>query len=234
MNHDRTQPTDYPANSDAEFAQNPEPRCPCVLVLDVSGSMRGTRVDTLNRALLEFKEQVSQDHLTTLRAEIAIIAFSDQPRVAQDFTTVPNFDPPTLQVEGGTKMAAAMIKALDMVEDRKAQYKSNGISYFRPIIMLITDGAPEHDTPQEIQEATQRVITADDSRAASFFSFGIDNQADTRMISSMMPPHRPAIQLQTKHLTGLFEWLSASITAVSSSQPGERLTLPNMSEYLQH
>lgn len=25
-----------------DFASNPEPRCPCVLLLDVSGSMNGT------------------------------------------------------------------------------------------------------------------------------------------------------------------------------------------------
>lgn len=27
--------------SGAEFVDNPEPRCPCLLLLDVSGSMRG-------------------------------------------------------------------------------------------------------------------------------------------------------------------------------------------------
>lgn len=234
INSDRIPQTDFSEHSDTEFAQNPEPRCPCVLVLDVSGSMSGPRMDTLNQSLLDFKQQISADHLTTLRAEIAIIAFSDQARVAQAFTPAADFNPPVLSVEGGTKMGNALVKALDMVEDRKAQYKLNGISYFRPIIMLITDGSPEHDTQEEIQTATQRVLAAENDRSASIFSFGIDDHADIRMISSMMPPHRPAIHLRTQHLSGLFQWLSASVTAVSSSQPGERLSLPDMNAYLQH
>ena len=31
-----------------EFVDNPEPRCPCVLLLDVSGSMTGSRIQALN------------------------------------------------------------------------------------------------------------------------------------------------------------------------------------------
>ena len=32
-----------------EFAENPEPRCPCVLLLDTSGSMQGAPIEALNR-----------------------------------------------------------------------------------------------------------------------------------------------------------------------------------------
>lgn len=38
-------------NSDLDtiaFAENPEPRCACLLVLDVSGSMEGERIEALN------------------------------------------------------------------------------------------------------------------------------------------------------------------------------------------
>lgn len=36
---------------DVEFAMNPEPRCPCVLLLDVSGSMSGAPLAELNSGL---------------------------------------------------------------------------------------------------------------------------------------------------------------------------------------
>ena len=39
-----------------DFASNPEPRCPCLLLLDVSGSMRGHPIDELNAGLNTFKE----------------------------------------------------------------------------------------------------------------------------------------------------------------------------------
>ena len=215
-----------------EFAENPEPRCPCVLVLDVSGSMRGARMDTLNQSILEFKTQVCEDQLTSIRAEIAVIAFSDRPRVAQDFVTADKFQPQELGIEGGTKIGIAMIKALDMVEERKRSYRAGGISYYRPIIILISDGYPEHDTPEQIEEATRRVREAEDGRHAAIFSFGVDDKADIAKISAMMAPHRPARPIKQADLGKLFEWLSSSLSAISTSQPGQRISLPDPANYV--
>ena len=39
----------------AEFAENPEPRCPCLLLLDTSGSMRGNPIKELNEGIIIFK-----------------------------------------------------------------------------------------------------------------------------------------------------------------------------------
>jgi uncharacterized protein YegL len=47
----------------AEFADNPEPRCPCVLLLDVSGSMNGRPLDELNAGLVAFRDELSGDAL---------------------------------------------------------------------------------------------------------------------------------------------------------------------------
>ena len=37
-----------------EFADNPEPRCACLLLLDTSGSMQGAKIEQLNAGLKEF------------------------------------------------------------------------------------------------------------------------------------------------------------------------------------
>jgi hypothetical protein len=42
-----------------EFADNPEPRCACVLLLDVSGSMSGDKINSLNQGLQAFQEDVN-------------------------------------------------------------------------------------------------------------------------------------------------------------------------------
>ena len=42
----------------AEFADNPEPRCPCLLLLDNSGSMSGNPIAELNRGLKTFHEEL--------------------------------------------------------------------------------------------------------------------------------------------------------------------------------
>jgi len=59
----------------AEFADNPEPRCPVVLLLDTSGSMHGAAIGELNDGLRAFKEAIQADRLAALRVEVAIVPF---------------------------------------------------------------------------------------------------------------------------------------------------------------
>lgn len=45
------------------FAENPEPRCPCVLVLDTSASMFGPPLAALSKALHMMRAELLSDSL---------------------------------------------------------------------------------------------------------------------------------------------------------------------------
>src|ERR1700731_4706903 len=75
-------------NLDVEFADNPEPRCPCVLLLDTSGSMRGQPIRALADGLATFREELLKDVLARRRVEVAIVTFARAVQVVQDFVTV--------------------------------------------------------------------------------------------------------------------------------------------------
>ena len=79
-----------------EFAENPEPRCPCVLLLDTSSSMQGAPIDALNQGLRTFKDELMTDPLASRRVEVAVVTFDSEVRVIQDFVTADQFQPPTL------------------------------------------------------------------------------------------------------------------------------------------
>jgi len=64
----------------AEFADNPEPRCPVVLALDTSGSMQGSPIRELNEGLSAFSAALQADRLASLRVEIAVVAFGGKVR----------------------------------------------------------------------------------------------------------------------------------------------------------
>ena len=214
-----------------EFVDNPEPRCPCVLLLDVSGSMAGQRMDMLNFALSGFRDTVSNDHLAALRAEIAIVSFDHRVSLVQDFVTVDDFVPPRFTAGGGTKIAGAVLHAFDMLNQRKREYRANGITYFRPMVFLITDGYPEHDSAEEIMQATEQIREEEAGRHAAFFSFGIEG-ADMNALAAMSPPNRPPLPLHVAQIGGIFQWLANSVSSISTSQPGERIRLPDPAPYL--
>jgi uncharacterized protein YegL len=110
-----------------EFANNLEPRCPCVLLLDTSISMSGSSINELNQGLQIFNNDL-QDPTALLRVEAAVVTFDDSPRLVQDIVTASNFQPPTLTAQGGIDMAGGIQKALDLLRSRKEQYKANKVS----------------------------------------------------------------------------------------------------------
>jgi uncharacterized protein YegL len=63
-----------------EFAENPEPRCPVVLVLDTSGSMQGKPIEELNEGLRAFAAALKGDRLASLRVEVAVVSFGGKVR----------------------------------------------------------------------------------------------------------------------------------------------------------
>lgn len=69
-------------------------------------------------------------------------------------------------------MGAAITKALDMVEERKREYRANGISYYRPWIFLITDGAPT----DEWQAAANKVFQGEEDKKFAFFTIGVQGR----------------------------------------------------------
>src|SRR5262245_40100201 len=83
-----------------EFADNPEPRCPCVLLLDTSKSMSGRRIQALNEGLLAFRDDLLKDPVARRRVEIAIVTFGTEVSVFQEFVTVDDFPHPILEAGG--------------------------------------------------------------------------------------------------------------------------------------
>ena len=156
----------------AEFAENPESRCPIVLILDVSGSMIGLKIQTVNQALVRFGEIIRDDPVAALRADVAIIAFDDVAWVVQDFTNGTDFQPPILEVHGDTNFSQPINMALDLIEARKQSYRDSGIAYYRSLAYFLTDGVPGDDSA-DLERTARRLAAAEQDRSIAFFSFMI-------------------------------------------------------------
>lgn len=201
-----------------EFADNPEPRCPCVLLLDTSGSMAGERIAALNGGLVTFRNDITKDSLASRRVEIAIVSFNSEVRLIQDFLTMDKFQPPTLTASGQTHMGGAIERALDLTDARKKTYRENGISYYRPWIFMITDGTPEGEADQIVQRAAARVKTKEAAKGVAFFAVGVEG-ADMKRLAQIAV--RTPIKLQGLKFGPMFVWLSASMQGVSHSDPDD-------------
>lgn len=202
----------------SEFAENPEPRCPCLLLLDTSASMAGAPIDELNRGLVTFKSELAADTLAMKRVELGVVTFGPV-RLLSDFRTPDLFIPPSLSCSGDTPMGGAIAGGVEMIRQRKQAYKSNGISYYRPWVFLITDGVPTDSWEQTVA----MVAAGEESKSFSFFAVGVEG-ADMNVLGRISV--RPPLKLSGLRFGDLFTWLSSSLSNVSRSQVGQAVQLP--------
>lgn len=205
----------------AEFVDNPEPRCPCVLLLDTSKSMSGKPIQELNAGLKLLRDELLEDELAAKRAEVAIVAFGPV-RVETDFTTPEFFESPELEAEGETPLGAAVERALELIDERKATYRENGINYYRPWIFLITDGAPT----DQWEKAAKKIQAGEKEGRFAFFPVGVQ-KANMEVLAKLGT--RKPLHLDGLRFRDLFAWLSQSLQKVSQSQLGTEVTLPSPS-----
>ena len=212
-----------------EFLENPETRCPVVLVVDTSASMKGAAIDALNEGLAEFKFDVEQDDLAALRVELALVTFGATVSVVQPFVTIDDFTPPVLQASGKTPMGEALKEGLQALDDRKKTYKDQGIGYYRPWFFLITDGAP---TDGDLwKEAAQRVHAMEAENRLTFFTVGVEG-ADRDILKELTPSGRDPFFLKDLKFKELFRWVSASVRRVSMGRVGgDMLALPPLDDW---
>ena len=206
------------AFASVEFAENPEPRVPCVLIVDTSTSMQGPRIEELNRGLQVYQQELMGDALAAKRVEVAIVTFGGRVTRLVDFVSAQEFQPPTLQVIGGTPMGSAITEALDMIEERKKSYRDHGIAYYRPWAFMITDGEPQdHWKP-----VCSRVAAGERDKSFSFFAVGVEG-ANMEILEEISV--RKPLWLQGLKFSELFNWLSNSQQMVSRSTPGDEVPL---------
>jgi len=201
------------------FADNPEPRCACLLLVDTSISMEGLKIAQLNAGLQTFRDELMSDDLAVKRVETAVVRFSPV-EIVQPFTHPAQMNVAPLPADGsGTPMGKAIQTGIGLLQERRELYKQLGIPYYRPWLILLTDGEPTDD----VRRAAAAIRAGEEKKQFAFFAIGVDT-ADMDLLARISV--REPLRLKGHRFREFFLWLSNSMKTVSRSVPGDRLALP--------
>ncbi len=132
------------------FAINEVPnasnRLPIVLCLDISPSMTlENRMKNLNDALRLFFSELKTDKKVYNAAEITFVTFSTDVYADKNFLTLDEAEKRTFTPvkEGGSQISKAVLKSIEILEERLSVYDDSDIDYYMPFLVLVTDGDPD-------------------------------------------------------------------------------------------
>lgn len=243
-------------SKDADLVNNPATRVPICLCLDLSGSMNTveggsytetgktemidgklysiveggeTRITELEKGIKLFFDAIKEDEMAVDAAEVSIVGFSDTAKTLLHFAHIEKQHIPDLQANGGTAMGEGVNLALHNLEERKKLYKENGVTYFQPWLVIMSDGE-NNGSPEQLEKAIEKVETLVNSKKLTVFAIAIGKEADMATLGKLSPKRRP-MRLDGMKFKEFFEWLSKSVSRTSASQPGERIPLDPIDDW---
>ncbi len=148
---------------------------------------------------------------TKYSCEIAIVSFSNEAKLEEDFATVEykeKFEP--LKDESDlTNMAKGITLALKVLEDRKQLYKDTGVPYYQPWLMLFTDG----DSTEKITGVQKTLKKLEAEQKLTTYIISLHEDVNLENLKGFSDKSEP-IELDTKDFKKFFQWIGMSMRKV--------------------
>lgn len=217
-------------NYQAESPKNYQQKCLCVLLLDVSGSMKKTitpdstiqRIDKLNEGVCLFFDDIINQRggvkgsTTRGQLEVSIIKFDQEPSIIRKPKLLEITEQPPILAERGstTETVKAIEKALEVINERKRFYDQTGQTYYRPWIVLITDGSPS--SPQyEIDRIAEVLKEQIEHKHISMIGVSVLDTVNQSIMEKISGGHN--VTLKDFRFAQFFHWLSNSFSIITKS-----------------
>ncbi|WP_223592405.1 vWA domain-containing protein [Neobacillus bataviensis] len=201
---------------------------PVFLLVDTSGSMSiDSKMDTVNVALKEMLQVLSNLEGTKGQIKLSIITFGEKVEVIQPLENVETITLRPLVACGQTPMGGAIEKVIEMIEDRSIVPSRA----YTPTVVLISDGKPT-DCPPGIQSNTAskkeeyldwdpiyKFHNSERTKKSSNLALGVGKDADFEMLKAFTNKENvPVIKAKdTATIAKFFKWVTMSVSMRSVS-----------------
>ncbi|CAG0950347.1 MAG: VWA domain-containing protein [Anaerolinea sp.] len=184
-------------------------RRPVYLLLDTSGSMFGAPIQAVQQGVIMIHNELMNNPHAIETVYLSVITFSTTARQIVTLSSVENFNPPVLKAEGNTALGAALT-LLDQALEREIRPNTEGRKGdYRPLIFLLTDGAPTDEWRTPLKQLKNRKLGA-------FVALGCGPQANQSVLKEITNDVLLMVDTSSDSIKQFFRWVSSSIQKTSS------------------
>lgn len=185
-------------------------RLPVYLVVDVSESMIGAPLNSLEHAITTIIGKLRQDPVALETVHISIIAFAGVAKQVVNLVDLVTFYPPKLPIGGGTAFGAALTTLMAAIDKELVRNTIEVKGDWEPLVYLITDGKPT-DAPQNAIDRWNKEY----SKNTQLTAVTIGNNADIQILNKITDNIVAIEKLETQ-TENFVQWISSSISMTSS------------------
>jgi uncharacterized protein YegL len=115
-----------------------------------------TKIELLNDFYNGCLSFFRSDKRAKAMVDLCVITFGGEVTVVNEWSNIESIK--GIFFPKGTKpIGAAMKKALEMIDSRRVYYKDFGFEYYKPTVILISDGEATTDYKESAQEVSNKV-----------------------------------------------------------------------------
>ena len=190
-------------------------KLPVILLLDVSSSMQGAKIESLYNATCDMINTFVGAQLKEQNIDVAIITFGKEIKLHTPYTPVKEIQNKGLEpfiANGMTPMGTAIQMAKDMIEDKTVTPSR----IYRPAVVLVSDGEPN----DEWRNPMAMFINDGRSSKCQRFAVAIGENADRTVLETFTKnPDNVFYAANASDLAECFKTVSMSVTATKSEAP---------------
>ncbi len=185
---------------------------PIVLLLDVSSSMSGDKIENLNKAVEDMLDTFVQEEKMETEILVSVITFGNQVELHVPFTKASRVHWQGLQAKGMTPMGTALEMAKAMIEDKE----TTPSRAYRPTIVLVSDGQPNDSWERPLADFISKGRSSKCDRMAMAIGRDADETVLKRFIEGT--PHELFYAKNAGQLHEFFQRVTMSVTMRTQSK----------------
>lgn len=202
-------------------------KLPVILLLDVSGSMSGDKIDKLYDATIEMINTFIDAQAKEQVIDVAIITFGSSVELHTRYTPVKELQSKGIspfKASGMTPMGTALKMAKDMIEDKD----ETPSRIYRPAVVLVSDGAPNDSWEGPMDQFINNGRSAKCQR----FAVAIGEDAD-RSVLERFTQDLEAVFLakDARDISEQFKTISMSVSTRATSVNPNVVPTPSNDQY---